>query len=72
MSHLKRGNVFGPYDFHMSAVVNQKRGLPHAHVNIKFKNAGPDVLNQMDCWYGHRYPMRLLLTASCVRWSSNT
>ena len=45
-SHLESGKVFGPYYFHMSVMEYQKRGLPHAHVIVKFKNAGPDVLNQ--------------------------
>lgn len=50
MSHLKSGKVFGPYDCHISVTEYQKRGLPHAHVIIKLKNAGPDLLNQMDSW----------------------
>ncbi len=45
-SHLKSGKVFGPCYFHMSVIKYQKRGLPNAHVIDKFKNAGPDVLNQ--------------------------
>ena len=56
MPHLKSGKVFEPYDFHMSVVKYQKRGLPHAHVIIKFKNAGPDVLNQMDSRAWARLP----------------
>ena len=47
MSHLKNGNVFGPYDLYLSAVEYQKRGLPHAHVIIKLRNTGPHVLDQM-------------------------
>ena len=50
MSHLESGKVFGPYDFHMYVIEYQKRGLPHAHVIVKYKNAGPDILNQMDSW----------------------
>ena len=56
MSHLKSGNVFGPYDYHMSAIEYQKRGLPQAHVIVKFKNAGPDILNQMDSWVWAQLP----------------
>ena len=56
MSHLKSGKVFGPYDFHMSVIEYQKRGFPHAHVIVKFKNAGPDLLNQMDSWVWAQLP----------------
>ena len=50
MSHLKSGKVFGPYDYHMSVIEYQKRGLPHALIIITFKIAGPDLLNQMESW----------------------
>lgn len=46
MSHLKSSKVFGSYDHHMSVMEYQKRGLPHAHVIVKFNNAGPDVLSR--------------------------
>ena len=56
MSHLKSGNVLGPYDYRMSVIEYQKRGLSPAHVIVKFKNAGPDVLNQMDSWVSAQLP----------------
>ena len=70
MSHLKNGKVFGPYDFHMSVIEYQKRGLPHAHVIVKFKNAGPDVLNQMDSWVWAQLPDKSI-AGDCERWFSN-
>lgn len=56
MSHLKSGKVFGLYYYRMSVTEYQKRGLPHAHVIIEFKNAGPDLLNQMDSWVWAQIP----------------
>ena len=31
MANFKGGKVSGPYDYHMSVIEFQKRGLPHAH-----------------------------------------
>ena len=49
-SHLKSGNVFGPYDFHMSVVEYKNGYFPKPMSFVKFKKAGPNVLNQMDSW----------------------
>lgn len=56
MADLKGGKVFGPYDYHMSVIEFQKRGLPHSHIVIKFKGDGPDRLNQIDSWVWAQLP----------------
>ena len=56
MKVLKSGNIFGPYDSHLSVIEFQKRGYPHAHILITFKNAGPDALNEIDQWVWAQLP----------------
>lgn len=56
MSVLKSGKVFGPYDSHLSVIEFQKRGFPHAHILMTFKNAGPDALHEIDKWVWVQLP----------------
>lgn len=56
MTVLKSGKIFGPYDSHLSVIEFQKRGYPHAHVLMTFKNAGPDALNEIDKWVWAQLP----------------
>ena len=50
MRVLKSGKVFGTVKSYLSRIEFQKRGYPHAHLLITFKNAGPDALNEIDKW----------------------
>lgn len=56
MAELKSGKVFGEYHFHLSCIEYQKRGLPHAHVCIKFKGNGPNTPQLIDSWIWAQLP----------------
>ena len=56
MKVLKSGKIFGAYDSHLAVTEFQKRGYPHAHILMTFKNAGPDALNEMDKWVWAQLP----------------
>ena len=56
MADLNSRNVFRPYEYHMYVIEFQKRGLPHAHIIVKFKNNGPDRMNDIDSWVWTQLP----------------
>ena len=56
MRVLKSGKVFGTVKSYLSRIEFQKRGYPHAHLLITFKNAGPDALNEIDKWVWAQLP----------------
>lgn len=56
MADLKGGKVFGPYPYSVGCIEFQERGLPHAHVCVRFKNDGPD--NELDKWVWAQLPSK--------------
>ncbi|CAM9746325.1 unnamed protein product [Phaeothamnion confervicola] len=55
---LRSGDVFGPVDYEMKVIEFQKRGLPHAHIVVKFVGDGPEATHQIDDFIWAQIPSR--------------
>ncbi|CAM9337287.1 unnamed protein product, partial [Scytosiphon promiscuus] len=49
-------NLFGQSEYTMSVIEFQKRGMPHAHVVIKFKGLSPEARHEVEQWVWTNLP----------------
>jgi len=63
--------LFGKATYFFSVCEFQKRGLPHAHIVIKFDGASPEARHEVEKWIWTNLPDKELPVVNCAKKSSS-